>query len=142
MITSFVYIAKINKWAPLLPKIHLIHAEMPSRSRTERREVPPLIHAEMYGMRRGGASYNKISQAYPPWTPKTVEITCKAVEPRKNHASLPRSGAPSKFTEREECELYREARRSVKSHYQPLAEINTNVVPQLSRRSYHHHLKF
>lgn len=126
---------------PLLPKIHLIHAEMPSRSRTERREVPPLYMLKC--MVCGGEvphiiRYLKLI----PLDPKTVEITCKAVEPRKNHASLPRSGAPSKFTEREECELYREARRSVKSHYQPLAEINTNVVPQLSRRSYHHHLKF
>lgn len=56
---------------------------MPSRPKTDRREVPPIIQAEMYGMRRAGASFHQISQLYP------LQHNCALAESHKKHESLP-----------------------------------------------------
>ena len=125
---------KSIKGAPSAPStLFKSLVEMPSRPRTKRREVPPHIRAEMYGMRQGGATYNQISQAYPPWTIRTIQNNCRLAEAREKHASLPQSDAPRRTTPREDRRLLKEACRSAESCRQPLCEINANVVPQISR---------
>jgi transposase len=112
---------------------------MPAQRKTTRHELSPVERAYLVGRRDAGESFGQISQET--GVPKSTVIdTVKNTNERGNTQSLPRG--PSRKTDiRDDWILRREARKSPQARRVPLAELQANFQPYLSRSTIQRRLK-
>jgi hypothetical protein len=101
--------------------------------KTKRREYTIAQKAEWFGRFKSGASTHLIAQEFG-IPQKTVSFNIRKALKNNDFTNSPRSGRPRKTTDRDDRTLIREAiKKGGKGRRQPLAEINQNVMPHVSR---------
>ena len=112
---------------------------MPAQRKTTHHELSSIQRAYLVGRHDTGESFGQISQET--GVPKSTVIdTIKNTKKRGNTQSLPRG--PSRKTDvRDDRILKREARKSPQARRLPLAELQANFQPLLSRSTIQRRLK-
>jgi hypothetical protein len=104
---------------------------MARQHKTSRHELTPIERAYLVGRCDAGESFGHISSET--GVPKTTVIdTVKNASERGTTTSLPRGG-PCKTDIRDERILRREARKGPQARRIPLAQLQHNIQPPLSR---------
>ena len=112
---------------------------MPTQRKTNRHELTPIERAYLLGRRDAGESFGQISCET--GVPKTTVVdTVRKAKERGNTNSLPHSH-PRKTDLRDDRILCREVRKNPRARRMPLAELQANFQPHLSRSTIQRHLK-
>lgn len=112
---------------------------MVHQRKTNRHELRPTERAYLVGRHDAGESFGHISSET--GIPKTTVIdTVKKASERGTTTSLPRGG-PRKTDLRDEHILCREAKKGFQARRIPLAQLQLNIQPSLSRSTIQRRLK-
>ena len=112
---------------------------MPAQRKTTRHELDPIERAYLVGRRDAGESFGQISRET--GVPKSTVIdTVQNTKKRSYTKSLPRA-RPRKTDVRDDRILLREVRKGPQARRMPLAELQANIQPPLSRSTIQRCLK-